>query len=204
MNTRFQANQRNFGPWNPFPAGTCPLGGVLTSDFLGYHVPQRMHNDAVNVLLDCDFEIGDTVSGRLCHSAACIKRTSMTLSRLRTIETCPAIYKPEENPAIFISKMLSDEVDGRISDYNATLGSPFAFGRSASNRAAYFGYKRRRTEAAPGVCVLVNNAVPDPRNHLRDRESLYHAILRKRRRLTEITSILLSHFIRMKKIYLKS
>lgn len=155
------AARKDFGPWNPFPAGTFPDKAVLNENLLGYHLPQRLHSDALNVISDCNFDEGNTMSGRLCHSAACIERTSLTLSRLKTIESTLATYKPTENAAIFISKQKAEPVLGRLVDYNASLGSPFAFGQSVANRAAYFGYKRRRTIAAPGVCLSVGGVPPE-------------------------------------------
>lgn len=80
MNTRPTAAGRNFGDWNPFPPGNYPAHAVFNGNLLGYHQPQRLHVDAINILNDCQFDESDTITGRLCHSAACIERTSMTLA----------------------------------------------------------------------------------------------------------------------------
>lgn len=149
----------NFGEWNPFPNGTFPAEGIPNKNLLGYYEPEILHFDAVNILENCEFEQGTTIFGLLCHSPFCMSRTFNAMSRLRTIETTMAVFTPENNTAAFIYKDLQDEIESgrRIADYNTTLKCPQSFGSSASNRANYFGYKRKRSEATPGSCMLLAN-----------------------------------------------
>lgn len=61
--------------------------------------------------------------------------------------------------ALFLVKELEIEVPQvePLLNYLSPLLSPYSFGAATSNKSNLFGYKRRRTEASPGLCYLVEN-----------------------------------------------
>lgn len=146
----------NFGSWNPFPPENIPNNAVPNSNLLGYYKPDKLNQETINLLQNCNFQNGPTITGLLSHSAECMFHTTSVLSRLRAIDLVRADFKKTENPAAspapFIFKVLHDNVgyERRIASYNATLKCPYSF--IYNNRAHFFVYKRFRTLESPGSC----------------------------------------------------
>uniref|UniRef100_A0A1B0FG57 Uncharacterized protein n=1 Tax=Glossina morsitans morsitans TaxID=37546 RepID=A0A1B0FG57_GLOMM len=177
-------NSRRY-EWAPLLAGWFPANGVPNENLLGYQPIQRLHPDAIRKCNECTFDDGDSITGRLCHSAYAMNLTSGVLGTLPTIKCTKALFKPKDNAASFVYKeRINEEYPAAILwDEPATLKSPFAFSSSTANRANYSAYKRKRDETAIGAFYLVAGEPPDnwddSRNHnfalqrgFRDRDSL--------------------------------
>lgn len=168
------------GPWEPFPQGWFPANGVPNENLLGYRPREQHHPDAIRKMLECSFDESNAITGRMCHSACVMTTSSGVLGNVKDLKICKADFKAKENSAAFIFKEFDDGIEAPetiLWDTPSTLKSPFLFSASASNRANFMAYKRKRSEDTPGTCYLVNDDVPEgwnaTRNHNFDCLSVY-------------------------------
>lgn len=148
--------------WNPFPNGWLPANSRINQNLLGYRLLDILHSDGKAKTLECVFDEGDTVTGRLRHCPYAMNQTSAVIGKIESVKSVKAEFKPRENTASFIFKDTSAVEDPAtiLWDEPATLKSPFAFSSAASNKANYFAYQRYRGEEAPGTFVLVDGQAP--------------------------------------------
>jgi len=149
--------------WNPLPAGWFPQTGIPNENLLGYREIERLHPDAIRKCNECDFDISDTMTGMLCHSAYAMNLTSGVIGTTNNIKVTKADFKPRDNSSAFIYKERDGESDllAVLWDEPSTLKSPFQFSASASNRANYCAYKRKRTDGIPGTCYTTAGNPPN-------------------------------------------
>lgn len=151
-------HQDQLGAWMPLPLDLVPLGARATPNLLGYELPESIRGETMNILQRFNFANEDSMPGRLRFSAELMQHVSGLLhersDRFKMIRGVP-IDSPI-NPAAFISSRVNVPVlsTDRLASKHGSLDSCEASGASSSNMASYFGYRRIRTELAPGYCMV--------------------------------------------------
>lgn len=150
--------------WNPFPQEWLPRGSRVNENLLGWWPTERLHADSYRVLLNCEFDNSDTITGRLRHCEYAFGQVHDCLKELGDkivlVEASFDVLQHRENAAAFVYKRTSDEgVDytTRLSDIPADLLSPYSFGSTVAGRAHYHGLKRERSVFKPGVFLTVRD-----------------------------------------------
>lgn len=149
--------------WQPLPQGYYPMGALPNENLVGWWPVERLSRLAVAQLMKCGFENGNSIGGRLAFSEYATDQVSRTIIGLReTIKGVPANVEFHETGAVFLTKVAKHKPDfpltERLVDINSDIYSRECFGSSASNRANYFGFRRRRNEDMPGLCYTLNDA----------------------------------------------
>lgn len=149
------------GEWMPLPPEIVPNGAHATPNLLGYELPEVVHGDAVAVLQRFVFFSDASMAGRLCLCSDLMNTVSGLLSGLSTHFAISQGVPREQpiNPAAFVCSRIDIEVQAanRLASHHGTLVSCENAGASAANMASYFGFKRERTELAPGYCLVAPN-----------------------------------------------
>lgn len=165
------AYTHRFGDWQPLPEGFYPEGATPNENLLGYRRPGFVRNEDLNDLMLCRFYDSDSILGRLAHCVHAVTRTSAAVGGHKTNKYAKATFTYNNGSATLIYKTLSEEVpDGsRIANAQCPLFSPYSFSASDSNKANYFGYKRKRTERQPGLCFMLGRVEVPGWNATRNR-----------------------------------
>lgn len=158
-------NINDIGPWTPLPAQLIPANSVTTVNLLGYEEPEIVRGETVNQLRRfLPFRNDDTMAGRLSHSDVLMNYVSSILrersSKFKMTEGLK--IESSTNPAIFIVQAVEAEASPilPLSSMHGQLECFTTSGPLANNMCSYFAYKRRRTEAAPGYCLVAVNGDP--------------------------------------------
>lgn len=146
-----------FRDWNPLPAGAYPANAVANRNLLGYQQPIQLTGEAISALTKCNFLDNSTMLGRLSHCAEAVTRVSTAVGKERRLKSARADFNYDSSTASLVFKVCETDPDPglRLSEVQGKVSSPFAFASNDSNKANYFGYKRRRTEEQPGCCYLL-------------------------------------------------
>lgn len=156
-NVQRLAYAARFGAWNPLPNGYSPAGAMPTLNLLGYDEPVRLRPETINIVKKCQFENSSTILGRLAHCAEAVSAVSSVVQKQKKIKCLQFNnVKTVPTPATLVVKLRTIAQSSKqfLGKPPATLKSPYSFGASVANKAHIFGYKRIRSESAPGLCYL--------------------------------------------------
>lgn len=149
------------GAWVPLPPQLFPIGARATPNLLGYELPETIEGETFNILDRFEFTSDNSMAGRLSLSSD-LMNTVSGLLRERTEHfsfSRGVPIDPPINPAAFIYNRVDIQVPSidRLASEHGLLFSCEIAGASAANMSSYFGFKRIRTDLAPGPCFVAPN-----------------------------------------------
>lgn len=154
----------NAEAWMPLPAALVPPLSIATPNLLGYEIPEIISGETANILQRFEFCNENTMAGRLCYSDELMNHVSGILhersDKFRMVRGIPS--ESSINPAAFIYTDIEVDVANTqlLANTHGTTCSSEAFGASASNMANYFSYHRKRSNGAPGYCLINADGTP--------------------------------------------
>lgn len=143
--------------WEPLPPGFYPAGAVVTRNFLGYRMSERIAPDFRTQLNEIQFVGADNMAGRLCHSPEIERIVNDYFKRMEHLITMRVGFPTfTQNPTATIYARVAEPLEPtvRLSDYIGELRSHCAVSGPDNCRAGLLALTRERTVEAPGLCVL--------------------------------------------------
>lgn len=145
--------------WQPLTGGNYPDGSTPNRNLLGWRVPERLTQEALNTIDGINFA-GTGMQGRLCHSSELLLRVTSVLREKDGDIKMRYGWPKARTKAPDLSFVLVNECPpGQfLADSAITVRSPFALSAPQVSRVTLLGQRRRRGERAAGCCYTIGNA----------------------------------------------